>query len=129
MHLRIDRMKKVDIIEDSHIRPLKEVSDYNGAFDSADYVSKHLNMYSGQVKPIELICDNDLIEQILDKFGERTPIYPNDENTFVARFGSAVNEGLVSWILQFGDKVKVASPKELKTSVIETAKCVIDKYE
>ncbi len=129
MHLRIDRMRKVSIVEDSIIRPLKEVSDYTGSFDSADYVSKHLNMFSGQAKPIELICDNSVIEQILDKFGERTPIYPNDEKTFVARFNSAVNDGLVSWILQYGNLVKVASPKELKTKVVETAKLVIDNYE
>ncbi|MBO4339121.1 MAG: WYL domain-containing protein [Clostridia bacterium] len=129
MPLRIDRMKKVTILEDSCIRPLKEVSEYPGAFDSADYVSKHLNMFTGQAKPIELICENDIIEQILDKFGERTPIYPNDEKTFVARFSSAVNDGLVSWILQYGDKVMVASPKELKMKVLETAKSVIDKYE
>ena len=129
MPLRIDRMKKVAIVEDSIIRPLREVSDYKGAFDSADYVSKHMNMFSGQVKPIELICDNSIIEQILDKFGERTPIYPNDENTFVAMFNSAVNDGLVSWILQYGGYVKVKAPKELKTKVIEAAKSVIDNYE
>lgn len=129
MPLRVDRMKKVSIIEDSSIRPLKEVSDYKGSFDSADYVSKHMNMFTGQAKPVELICDNEIIEQILDKFGERTPIYPNDETTFIARFSSAVNDGLVSWVLQYGDKVKVASPKELKKRVIDTAKSVIDKYE
>ena len=129
MPLRIDRMKKVAIVEDSVIRPLREVSDYKGAFDSADYVSKHLNMFTGQAKPIELICDNSIIEQILDKFGERTPIYPNDEKTFVARFTSAVNDGLVSWILQYAGNVKVVSPKELKTRVIEAAKSVIDNYE
>ena len=129
MTLRIDRMKKVDIVEGSVIRPLREVSDYKGSFDSADYVSKHMNMFSGQVKPIELICKNEIIEQILDKFGERTPIYPNDETTFVARFSSAVSDGLVSWILQYGEKVKVAAPKELKARVLETAKSVIDNYE
>ena len=129
MHLRIDRMRKVSIIEDSFIRPLKEVSDYMGSFDSADYVSKHLNMFSGQAKPVELICDNEIIEEILDKFGERTPIYPNDDTSFIARFSSAITDGLVSFVLQYGDKIKVASPKELKTRVIETAKSVIDKYE
>ncbi|MBE6834759.1 MAG: WYL domain-containing transcriptional regulator [Ruminococcaceae bacterium] len=129
MPLRIDRMKKVTIIEGSTIRPLKEVSDYSGSFDSADYVSKHMNMFTGQAKPVELICDNSIIEQILDKFGERTPIYPNDENTFVAKFSSAITDGLVSWILQYGNLIKVSSPRELKTLVINTAKSVIDNYE
>jgi predicted DNA-binding transcriptional regulator YafY len=129
MPLRVDRMKKVEIIENSVIRPLSEVSDYRRGFDSADYVAKHMNMFSGQAKPIELICDNSIIEQIIDKFGERIPMYPYDDNSFVAKFSSAVNDGLVSWILQYGSKIKVSSPRELKELVIATAKSVIDNYQ
>jgi len=129
MPLRVDRMRKVSIIEDSHIRPLREVSEYVRVFDSSDYVSKHMNMFSGQAKPVELICDNSIIEQILDKFGERVPIYPYNDNCFMAKFPSAINEGLVSWILQYGDKIKIASPRELKDLVIKSAKSVIDNYE
>lgn len=129
MPTRIDRMKKVTILEDSLVRPFREVSEYKINFDSSDYASKHMNMFSGEAKPVELICNNSLIENVMDRFGEKVPIYPFDDNCFMAKFSSAVNDGLVSWIMQFGGNIKVRAPKELKNMVIDRAKSVIDNYE
>ena len=48
MNLRLDRMRQIEILEDE-IKPLSEVSEYDGVFDIADYSSKMFNMFSGKV--------------------------------------------------------------------------------
>ncbi|MGN0464292.1 MAG: helix-turn-helix transcriptional regulator, partial [Acutalibacteraceae bacterium] len=56
MHLRIDRMRNVSIVEGSAVRPFSEVSDYTDFFDVADYSRRIFNMYSGETEDIELHC-------------------------------------------------------------------------
>lgn len=125
MNLRIDRIKSIAVTEES-ARPFSEVSDYTTRFDSADYASKLFNMYSGEPKPIELICENGMLELILDKFGERVRLQKYDDDSFVVKTNAVVSGGLSAWLLQFGKRVKVKSPNELKAAVKTKA---LETYE
>lgn len=128
MNLRIDRIKGISVTDEKS-RPFSEVSDYKNRFDSADYASHLFNMYSGEPKPVELICENSLLELILDKFGERVRLQKFDDNSFVVKTNAAVNDGLSAWILQFGKRIKVKSPNELKESVKKKALEAYEAYE
>lgn len=125
MHVRIDRIKSVSLTNQK-ARHFSEVSNYVNKFDAADYANKSFNMFSGEPKPIQLICNNDLLDVMLDRFGKTVKIQKNDENSFVLRTNAAVSDGLVAWILQFGSRVKVKSPNdliyEIKKMAEETAK-------
>ena len=127
MHMRIDRMKKVDIT-DQPARHFSEVSEYKIAFDSADYASKHFNMFSGPTESVSLLCDNELVEAVTDRFGQNTTIIKSGENRFTARFDAAVTPGLVNWIVKFGGKIKVVSPAVLTEMVKERAQQILEVY-
>ena len=127
MNLRIDRIKSIAVTEES-ARPFSEVSDYTTRFDSADYASKLFNMYSGEPKPIELICENGMLELILDKFGERVRLQKYDDDSFVVKTNAVVSDGLSAWLLQFGKRVKVKSPNELKAAVKTKALETFEAY-
>ncbi len=127
MHLRIDRIKKVNITN-SPCRHFSEVSDYKNHFDSADYASKLFNMYSGDPKPIELVCENELLETMLGRFGENTRIQRVDDNHFLLRANAAVSDGLVAWVLQFGGRVKVKSPNDLVYIIKLKAEEILKNY-
>ena len=128
MHLRIDKIKH---LEKTNLpaRHFSEVSDYKNHFDSADYASKLFNMYSGEPKPVEFICNNDTLEPMLDRFGENVKIQKYDDDHFVLRTNVAASEGLVSWIVQFGGRVKVKSPNDLIYSVKQKAAEILELYE
>lgn len=128
MIMRIDRIKHVQILENERGRPLSEVSAYKTGFDSADYVNKHFYMFSGEPKPIELICKNELIENILDKFGENANIRKHGQNNFLLKADVAVSGGLVSWIMQFGDAICVKSPLELRNMILDKAEQIRAVY-
>ena len=109
MHLRIDRIHSVEI--------------------SADYVSKVFNMFTGTTDVVELECKGDILEQILDRFGENVHLMKGEhENTFKVRFTAAVTDGLVSYIMQFGDAVTVMFPDVLRDMVITKANSIIGNY-
>lgn len=127
MHLRIDKIKKLQKIK-SPARHFSEVSDYRNNFDSADYATKLFNMYSGEPKPIELICHNDILEVILDRFGENVKIQKFDENHFILKTNAAVSDGLTKWVVQFGGKIKVKSPNDLIYEVKKKAEEILNNY-
>lgn len=128
MHLRIDKIKHLEKT-DFPARHFSEVSDYKNHFDSADYASKLFNMYSGEPKPVEFICNNDALEPMLDRFGENVKIQKYDDDHFILRTNVAASDGLVSWIVQFGGRVKVKSPNDLVYSVKQKASAILELYE
>lgn len=128
MHLRIDKIKKLEVL-DERGRHFSEVSDYKTSFDSADYASKLFNMFSGEPKPIELVCNNDVLDPILDRFGENVRIQKVDDEHFLIRTNAVVSQGLVSWILGFGNRVKVRTPNDLIYDVTKNAQEIVDLYK
>lgn len=128
MHLRVEKIKKYELT-DSPARHFSEVSDYRAYFDSADYASKLFNMYSGEPKPIELACNNDLLEPMLDRFGEKVRIQKLDDEHFILRTNAAVSDGLAAWVVQFGGRVKVRMPNDLIYAVKQKAEEILKNYE
>ena len=118
MHLRIDRIKGVNILK-SKIRPYSEVSAYKNYFDVADYLSKAFNMFGGKKEMVTFICKNEILEQIIDRFGKELIFIPYDDNHFSVTVETFVSEGLISFILQFGNNLIVKYPKSLKNAVIK----------
>ena len=128
MNLRIDRIKKVEITS-KPARHFSEVSEYKKYFDSADYANKLFNMYSGEPKPIELVCENNLLETMLDRFGENVKIQKADEEHFLIRTNAIVSDGLASWVLGFGGRIKIKSPNDLIYSVKMKAEEILKNYQ
>ncbi|MBR2953601.1 MAG: WYL domain-containing protein [Clostridia bacterium] len=127
IHLRIDRLKSVKVL-DTYSRHFSEVSPYQTSFDIADYSNKHLSMFSGDIKPVEMICNNTMIEDFVDQFGEKVSMKPYDDENFIAKVDVAVTDGLVAWIMQYGNKIKVKSPKELKNMIIDKTNSILALY-
>lgn len=129
MHTRIDRMKKVTILEEQDARSFSEVSPYRGRFDSADYANKLFNMFSGEPQPVELLCKNSIVEEIFDRFGENVHVRSFNEDSFILCLNLAVSDGLVSWIMQYGDLITVRRPNDLKRRVLERAEAIKKLYK
>lgn len=120
MNMRVDRISKVEILEETS-RRIAEVSAYKNSFDAADYASKNFNMFSGKPESIELRCSNELLEQMLDKFGENCTMRIGSNDSFLLRTDACVNDGLVAWIMQFGNQIRAVAPAKLIDAVKEKA--------
>lgn len=121
MHTRIDRMKRVEITDDPS-RDFSEVSPYRSFFDSADYSGKLFNMFSGDTQKLTLRCDDSILEEMIDRFGEECSIKKtagDTEHKFILDTKCVCSEGLVSWIMQFGEKVEVVTPESLRKDILD----------
>jgi len=127
MHLRIDRMKKVTELEEN-ARPYSEVSEFTDGFDAAVYARRMFNMFSGEIKTIELICENSIVDDILDRFGDNANMRFHDEDSFCITTTATMGQGLVSWIMQYGKKIAVVQPQELRDLVLSKAEEISAKY-
>ena len=130
MHTRIDRMKKVELIDEPS-RDFAEVSPYRAFFDSADYSGKLFNMFSGDNQKLRLRCSDSILEEMIDRFGDDCDISKvagQEKDTFQLDTSCVCSEGLVSWLMQFGSKVEVISPESLKRDITEKARAIFDIY-
>ncbi len=119
MHSRVDRMQKVEIINEPS-RNFEEVCEYRNFFDVADYAGKLANAFAGQPVTATLRCKEELLEPMLDRFGKTASLYGSEKGFFTLRVPLVMSEGLVHDILNFGEGVEVISPKELRQKVADT---------
>lgn len=123
MIMRIDRIKHTEIIDDSFSRPVFGMCLLtNSALIPPIMQASTSVCFPAEPKPISLLCSNEIVENVLDRFGEDANIHKNGPSKFVLNANSAVNDGLVSWIIQFGGKIQVTSPNELKNMVLKGRK-------
>lgn len=128
MNLRIDRMKKLEVLEEE-ARPVCEVSEYEDVFDAQDYSAKMFNMFSGEKCDVTLRCSLKIQEEMMDRFGSAIPLVAHDITHFDTTVKATLSDGFVSWIMQYGADVEVLEPTELAIMVKNKAKSILDVYK
>ncbi len=128
MNLRVDRIKSVEIIEEP-VRHFSEASDYRDTFDVADYTKKLFGMFGGETEDIKLRCSSSMLEQVHDRFGENIFITNVTDSHFDFTAKAAVSEGLVTWIMNYGDKIEVLKPVNLCDKITDRAERIIKIYK
>lgn len=114
---RVDRISRCpQILNEKAEQPPED-------FDLNVYLNSMFHMYNGKRVQMDLVCDNDLMDAIIDKFGEDVTILANDMCSFRAIVNIAVGPGLYSWIFGFRGKVRIKAPSEVKD---EYSKLVIE---
>ncbi len=127
MHLRIDRMKDVEITTES-ARHFSEVSEYKDIFNVSDYTAKLFGMFGGELSEIKLRCSRKILEQINEKFGNDIFIRDLSETHFTFSAKAAISNALVTFIMNYGPDIQVLSPNSLKDMIKEKAKQIYNMY-
>ncbi|MBQ6569392.1 MAG: transcriptional regulator [Clostridia bacterium] len=128
-HFRIDRMKKVEIV-DENVRHFSEVSGYTDYFDVADYAAKVFKMFSGgKNETIELLCREAVLETIVDRFGLNVPYLTAGEGFFRVIINADVTDGLISWLVEMGNNVVALSPPSIVELTRERIEKLCQAYE
>ena len=111
-------MKSVSCLSEN-FRHFSEVCDYKDRFDTADYALKTFNMFGGELCEIELSCSSKILEQVIDRFGDKIHIIGAGDGRFSFRIKGLISEGLVGWIMEFGGDIEVISPQSLRDMIGE----------
>ena len=133
IHYKTFLKKNLNLYQQKYCRnrqlQMNKVSEYKEVFDVADYSSKMFNMFSGASDKVRIMCDLELREQIMDRFGAKVPLLAYDSTHFETTVEVAVSDGLVSWLMSFGNKAKVLEPQYLADAVKERAQQITKLYE
>ena len=114
---RIDRIVNLAITDEKLI-PDPE-------FNAVAYANTALKMYSGPEEEITLQCKNDLMQNVVDKFGEDIETEVLDEYTFTAKVTVCVSPTFYSWIFGFAGDIRILAPETARAEYQEMAEKVL----
>ena len=99
---RVDRMTAVELLNQTAILAPD--------FDPAEYVQKVFGMYPDALCTVELLCDNEIMRSVIDRFGENVQTETVDEQHFRATVEVAPSPPFFSWVFTFSGKIRIVSP-------------------
>ena len=102
---RIDRIYGMKISEKFAVRKPED-------FKVSDYFSQVFSMYEGTESEITLLCENELMTYVIDRFGESVPVTPADEDHFSATVKVSLSQTFYGWVFSFGGRMKIQAPQE-----------------
>ena len=109
---RIDRMRDVHLTEE----PLDQ---RNETFEPLASVQHSLYAFAGKPEPIRMICEQSILDHLIDRFGTEIHIRNGNENHFDVQL-LAPPYGVKFWALQFLPYVEILSPEWLRQEIIES---------
>ena len=105
---RVDRfMENPLILEDQAVPMPKD-------FNINEFIHSMLHMYNSEHEHVDLLCDNEVIDGLIDKFGAEIKVAKADQDHFIATVDVAVNHVFFAWVFGFGGKVQIAAPTEIQ---------------
>ena len=105
---RVDRIyQRPEILDDAAV-PAQL------GFDINKYINTTFRMYNAPRREVELVCDNGVMDAIIDRFGPDVTTYACDQQNFRVIEEIAVGKVFFNWIFGFGGKVRIKSPEDVK---------------
>ena len=116
---RVDRMANTVITE-------KETLHKPVDFEVAEYAKSVFEMFDGETKTVELKCTNDLMDVIVDRFGENVKTHELGSNCFKAIVDISISPTFYGWVFGFGNKMSILAPIDVKNEYIAMARRIVD---
>ena len=115
---RVDRIVDLEIMDEDIV---PEPAD----FDMSDYAKIVIEMFDGEPQEVELLCDNELMKSVIDKFGENIKIERVSDEQFKATVEVSASKAFYAWCFRFAGQMKIISPKSVLEEYKSMAKMVI----
>jgi predicted DNA-binding transcriptional regulator YafY len=108
-HFRLDRMRNLVVTSN----PAKAAPE---DFNEYEYASKALFMFGGDTQTFTIKCDRKILNDVIDRFGEKIIIQESDVDTFTAVV-KATTGGMRLWSIHYIETCQVLSPEWLVADV------------
>lgn len=110
-NFRVDRMTDIRV-SDEKCEKIESVMGEN--FSIGEYAKKVFSMYGGENVRVELLCENKMMNPIIDKFGEEVFVQKADDEHFTACVNVNISPTFFAWVFTFEGKIKITSPEKVK---------------
>jgi predicted DNA-binding transcriptional regulator YafY len=115
---RIDRIIDLELLDE------EAVSDSEG-FIVTNYVKTTIEMYDGEEQEVELVCDNELMKLVIDKFGAGIKTERISEILFKTTVTVATSKTFYAWAFRFAGQMRIVGPESVKQEYLEMARKVL----
>lgn len=120
-HYRLDRIRNISIRDQTFT--------VQQGFDLQNYVNQSFLMFAGEDIRIKIKFHHSLVNVVLDRFGHEAAIKNIDDNYFVLKTKAKLSDGLINWVLTWGNKAEVLSPDYLVDQMKEKIQLMMEVYE
>lgn len=116
---RIDRIIDLELLDEN------AVSEPEG-FTVANYLKTTIEMYDGEEQKVVLVCDNELMKLVIDKFGVGIKTEKISESQFMATVTVSISKTFYAWAFRFAGQMKIAGPESVKQEYLDMARKVLE---
>jgi predicted DNA-binding transcriptional regulator YafY len=95
-------------------------------FNIAEYAKSVFEMFDGETKTVELKCTNDLMDVIVDRFGENVKTHELGSNCFKAIVDISISPTFYGWVFGFGNNMSILAPIDVKNEYMAMAGRIVD---
>ena len=103
---RVDRMTAVE--------PSEQAAVLLPGFNPTAYVRKVFGMYPEDPRTVELLCENEVMRSVVDRFGEAVPTETVDGGHFKAIVEVAPSPPFFAWVFTFRGRIRIFSPADVR---------------
>lgn len=104
---RVDRMGIPEILNEP-IRPKP------ADFDPVDYTVDVFSMYDGSRETVELLCENYMMDSVVDRFGDGIEVWIEDDEHFRVAVQVSVSQTFFAWVFQFAGHIQLLGPIDVR---------------
>lgn len=103
---RVDRIVDLTVLDIPCVRK-------PGDYDIEGYFKRVFQMYDDEVYTVELLCDNDTMDMVIDHFDTKVKTETVDEQHFKVTAEVSVSPTFYAWIFTFAGRIRILSPAEV----------------
>ena len=116
---RIDRIIDLDLLDETAVPE-------PGEFTIAEYIKTTIEMYDGEAQEVELVCDNELMKLVIDKFGLGIKTERVSEMQFKTLVTVATSKTFYAWAFRFAGQMRIVGPEKVRQEYLEMARKVLE---
>ncbi len=109
---RVDRMTNAREIMHKYRSKPKD-------YDIEEFCRQAFSMFDGEEYLVTLRCDNSVMKDVIDKFGEGITVQSFDKITFITEVTVSVSQTFFAWVFAFSGKIRIIGPEKVKQKFLE----------
>ena len=102
---RVDRIVQMEVTDETAVKKPK-------GFDVSEFFTQEFSMLNGKTCCITLLCENTLMNSIIDRFGEDVSTQVVDESHFSVEVTVNLSSNFYGWVFASGGKMRITAPQE-----------------